>query len=70
MAEAPAMCAMLNWVCAVGCLIAPAPAARFKPAADASPFVAGLSVELSAPGAGSPRAQPAARLPWEPWLCH
>eukprot|EP00969_Alexandrium_andersonii_P134962 5970735-Alexandrium_andersonii.AAC.1 len=61
---------VLNCECAIGCLIAPVPAARFRPAADASPSVAGLSVELLAPGAGSPRAPPAARLPWEPCLCH
>eukprot|EP00969_Alexandrium_andersonii_P094946 4193850-Alexandrium_andersonii.AAC.1 len=61
---------MLNCECAVGCLIAPEPEARFRPAADSSPAVAGRSVELPAPGAGSPKAPPAARLFGEPWLCH
>eukprot|EP00969_Alexandrium_andersonii_P327246 14460052-Alexandrium_andersonii.AAC.1 len=56
MAEAPAIRVMLNCECAVRCLIAPEPAARFRPAADSSPNVAGRSVELElpAPGAGSP----------------
>eukprot|EP00969_Alexandrium_andersonii_P076531 3374114-Alexandrium_andersonii.AAC.1 len=70
MAEAPAKRVMLRCERAVGHLIASEPAARFRPAADASPSVAGLSVELPAPGTGGPRAPPAARLPWEPWLCH
>eukprot|EP00969_Alexandrium_andersonii_P086276 3803366-Alexandrium_andersonii.AAC.1 len=61
---------MLNCECAVGCPIAPEPAARFRPAPDSSPAVAGRSVELPAPGAGSPKAPPAALRPWEPWLCH
>eukprot|EP00969_Alexandrium_andersonii_P097614 4310574-Alexandrium_andersonii.AAC.1 len=36
-AEAPAIRVMLNDECAMGCRIAPAPAARFNPAAAASP---------------------------------
>eukprot|EP00969_Alexandrium_andersonii_P040115 1757634-Alexandrium_andersonii.AAC.1 len=70
MAEGPAMRVMLNRECAVGRLIAPEPAARFRPTADSSPATAGRSVELPAPGVGSPKAPLAARLPWEPWLCH
>eukprot|EP00969_Alexandrium_andersonii_P373302 15483680-Alexandrium_andersonii.AAC.1 len=64
MAEAPAIRVMLICECAVGCLVAPEPAARFRPAADSSSAVAGRSVELPAPGAGSPKAStssPAAR---------
>eukprot|EP00969_Alexandrium_andersonii_P207982 9186807-Alexandrium_andersonii.AAC.1 len=41
MSEAPAICVMLNCACAVGCLIAPEPEARLRPAADSSPLVAG-----------------------------
>eukprot|EP00969_Alexandrium_andersonii_P309505 13677812-Alexandrium_andersonii.AAC.1 len=40
MSEAPAIRAMLIDKCAIGCLIAPAPAARFRPAAAASPSAA------------------------------